>query len=160
MPNDTVSLADINAGFAATAAPSFIQTNLISDGSSPAAMTDPNLVNPWGVSMSPTSPLWISENGTGLASVDSITGATITLNTIPAVTIPAPATTTTTPPTDTTTPPGDDTTTPPVGDDTTPNGPMDGTGPMTGPMTGPTDETMAPAAAGNTSTQIGRASCR
>ena len=69
----------------------FTQTNLISDGSVPAQETDPNLVNPWGVSYSPTSPFWISENGTGLASIDILTASGLTLNVIPAVTI-APAT--------------------------------------------------------------------
>ena len=28
-------------------------------------MTDPNLVNLWGIAASPTSPLWIADNGTG-----------------------------------------------------------------------------------------------
>jgi uncharacterized protein (TIGR03118 family) len=69
----------------------FTQTNLISDGSVPAQKTDPNLINPWGVSHSPTSPFWISDNGTGLTSIDSLTAGSVTLNVIPAVTI-APAT--------------------------------------------------------------------
>jgi hypothetical protein len=34
----------------------FAQIKLLSDGSVPAAQTDPNLINPWGVSFSPTSP--------------------------------------------------------------------------------------------------------
>lgn len=42
-----------------------------------AAITDPALVNPWGVSHSATSPFWVSDNGTGQAtlySVDPTTG--------------------------------------------------------------------------------------
>jgi uncharacterized protein (TIGR03118 family) len=70
------------------AQPTFLQTNLISDGFVAAQKTDANLINPWGVSYSPTSPFWISDNGTGLASVDSLSGGTVTLNVIPAVTIP------------------------------------------------------------------------
>src|ERR1700692_1693351 len=66
----------------------FIQTNLISDGLVPALKTDPNLINPWGVAFSPTSPFWISDNGTGLASVDKVNGGTVTVNAIPPVTIP------------------------------------------------------------------------
>jgi len=66
----------------------FIQTNLISDGFVTAQKTDPNLINPWGVSFSPTSNFWISDNGTGLTSVDKVSGGTVTLNAIPAVTIP------------------------------------------------------------------------
>ncbi len=32
------------------------------------ALMDPNLVNPWGVGSSPTSQIWISDNGTGLST--------------------------------------------------------------------------------------------
>jgi hypothetical protein len=38
------------------AAATYIQTNLVSDKSGLAAFTDPNLVNPWGMSASSTSP--------------------------------------------------------------------------------------------------------
>src|SRR5262249_37839426 len=47
----------------------FTQTNLVSDGFVPAAHFDPNLVNPWGIALSPTSPFWISDNGTGVTTV-------------------------------------------------------------------------------------------
>ncbi len=50
----------------------FTQTNLVSDGSSTspqAAHTDGNLVNPWGVSFSPTSPFWVSDNAKGVATL-------------------------------------------------------------------------------------------
>jgi uncharacterized protein (TIGR03118 family) len=47
----------------------FTQTNLVSDGFVPAAHIDPNLVNPWGIALSATSPFWISDNGTGLTTV-------------------------------------------------------------------------------------------
>jgi uncharacterized protein (TIGR03118 family) len=69
----------------------FIQTNLISDGSVPAVQTDPNLINPWGISFSPTGPFWISDNGTGLTSVDKVAGSAVTLNLLPAITIPPPS---------------------------------------------------------------------
>lgn len=45
------------------------QTNLVADQSGVAAATDPNLVNPWGLSRSSTSPWWASDNGTGLATL-------------------------------------------------------------------------------------------
>ncbi len=38
--------------------------NLVSDIAGLAAQTDPNLVNPWGISLSPASPFWVSNNGT------------------------------------------------------------------------------------------------
>ena len=41
------------------------QTNLVSDIPGLAAFTDPHLVNPWGISLSSTSPFWVSDNGTG-----------------------------------------------------------------------------------------------
>ena len=48
------------------------QTNLVTSGNAgslPAATTDPNLINPWGLAASATSPFWISDNGTGLTSL-------------------------------------------------------------------------------------------
>ena len=48
----------------------FTKNKLVgSDPSVGAAQTDPNLINPWGVSESPTSPFWISDNGAGFASI-------------------------------------------------------------------------------------------
>lgn len=69
------------------------QTNLITDPTSglTAQATDPNLINPWGVSFGPGGPFWISENGTGVTSVDAVKGGVVTLNVIdPAVTVAAP----------------------------------------------------------------------
>jgi uncharacterized protein (TIGR03118 family) len=73
----------------------FTQTNLISDGSpqaGPARLTDPNLINPWGVAYSATGPFWISENNSGVSSIDSVTASGVTLNVIPPVTIAPPTT--------------------------------------------------------------------
>ncbi len=59
----------------------FTRTNLVSDkagftdSAGAAAVTDPNLKNPWGMSFSPTSPFWISDNGTGVATLYDGTGA-------------------------------------------------------------------------------------
>jgi len=47
----------------------FTQTNLVSDLPGLAKTTDPDLVNPWGVSFSNASPFWVSDNGTGLATL-------------------------------------------------------------------------------------------
>ncbi len=48
----------------------FTVTNLVSNQSGVAANTDPNLVNPWGLAQaSSSSPLWVSDNGTGLSTV-------------------------------------------------------------------------------------------
>ena len=56
----------------------YIQHNLVADTPGVADLTDPNLVNPWGIAESATSPFWISDNGTGLATIYS-TSATATL---------------------------------------------------------------------------------
>ena len=53
----------------ADGANSFTQTNLVSDIPGMAKTTDPDLANPWGVSFSPMSPFWVSDNGTGLATL-------------------------------------------------------------------------------------------
>jgi uncharacterized protein (TIGR03118 family) len=57
-----------------------LQTNLVSDLPGVAAVTDPNLVNPWGISESPTtptrpgSPFWISDNNAGVSSLYNVPG--------------------------------------------------------------------------------------
>jgi len=40
------------------------QTNLVSDIPGLAAVTDPDLANPWGLASTPTSPWWAADNGT------------------------------------------------------------------------------------------------
>ena len=40
------------------------QVNLASDIPGMAPLTDPDLKNPWGISHAPTSPLWVSNQGT------------------------------------------------------------------------------------------------
>ena len=65
-------------------AETFSVTNLISDDQAahPAQITDPNLVNAWGIAHSGTSPFWVSDNATGVAtlySVNPTTGVTAKL---------------------------------------------------------------------------------
>ena len=64
----------------------FAVTNLVSDGAVPAVTIDPNLVNPWGVASSPTSPFWTSDNGTGVSTLYTGSGTKVPLT----VTIPPP----------------------------------------------------------------------
>ena len=59
-------------------------TNLVTDdqAANPAKITDPGLVNGWGMSYSPTSPFWVSSNGAGTSTlyhVDPATQATTKL---------------------------------------------------------------------------------
>ncbi len=65
----------------AASAAGFDVTNLVTNDQSahPAQITDPNLQNAWGISSSPTSPFWVSDNASGLAtlySVNPVTNAT------------------------------------------------------------------------------------
>jgi uncharacterized protein (TIGR03118 family) len=46
-----------------------VQTNLVSDIPGLAVTTDPNLIDPWGISNSATSPYWISDQGTNRATL-------------------------------------------------------------------------------------------
>src|SRR6516164_3772052 len=55
-----------------------LQTNLVSDLPGVAAVTDPNLVNPWGISESGGSPFWISDNNAGVSTLYSVPGANST----------------------------------------------------------------------------------
>jgi uncharacterized protein (TIGR03118 family) len=49
------------------------QINLVSDLPGIAQLQDTNLVNAWGISFSATSPFWISDNGSGLSTLYSVT---------------------------------------------------------------------------------------
>src|SRR5258708_13689508 len=62
------------------------QTNLVSDVPGWAARVDSTLVNPWGIAVATSGPIWISDNGTGLSSVYDNTGMTLR----PPVIIPRP----------------------------------------------------------------------
>jgi uncharacterized protein (TIGR03118 family) len=52
---------------------SYIQTNIVSDGSVPAMKTDRNLLNPWGVAIGKA--FWIDSPGSGLSLIDDAQGA-------------------------------------------------------------------------------------
>jgi uncharacterized protein (TIGR03118 family) len=62
----------------------YTQVNLAANTSGVAPVTDPNLVNPWGLSRSSGSPWWISDNGSGLSTLYNGVGGIVPL----VVTIP------------------------------------------------------------------------
>ena len=68
----------------------YTQHNLVSDIPGVADQTDPNLVNPWGISMSPTSPFWISNNHAGNTTVYNGQGQSTPAANPLVVRIPAP----------------------------------------------------------------------
>ena len=49
----------------------FRQLNLVSDIGGVARVTDTNLVNPWGLAAGPSTPLWVSDNGTDVSTLYS-----------------------------------------------------------------------------------------
>ncbi len=72
-------------------APTFTQTNLVSDVAGTAKTTDPNVVNPWGMALGVNSGLWISDNGSGKATTYDGMGQPIPSGSPQIVTIPGPA---------------------------------------------------------------------
>jgi uncharacterized protein (TIGR03118 family) len=56
----------------------YTQTNLVSNLSGVAAVTDPNLANAWGLSRSSNGDWWVSDNTTGLSTLYSGTTGAIT----------------------------------------------------------------------------------
>jgi uncharacterized protein (TIGR03118 family) len=69
----------------------YVQTNLASDVAGVAPMVDPQLINPWGVSIRGTSPFWTANNGSSSSSLLLVVPASdaTTLNgSMPHVNIP------------------------------------------------------------------------
>jgi uncharacterized protein (TIGR03118 family) len=74
---------------AAAESNSYHQTNLVSDQPGIALIQDPDLVNPWGISMSGTSPFWVANNGSGTSTLyaGDVNGSPFVKNSL-VVTIP------------------------------------------------------------------------
>src|SRR5438445_12385097 len=66
------------------------ETDLVSDIAGMARTTDPHLLNPWGIGLSPTGPFWVADNGSGVATVYNGTGQPLPLGSALVVTIPPP----------------------------------------------------------------------
>jgi uncharacterized protein (TIGR03118 family) len=76
---------------AITQAQHYKQTNLVSDISGMAPVTDPNLKNPWGLTRSPGgSPWWVGNNNSGTSTLYTGAGAIIKINGTGTVTVPPP----------------------------------------------------------------------
>jgi uncharacterized protein (TIGR03118 family) len=75
-----VAIGTLCASAATAEAGAYEQTDLVSNIAGLASVTDPWLVNPWGVSfIGPTpfsSPFWISDQGTSVTTLYAVTGAT------------------------------------------------------------------------------------
>src|SRR5437762_1920198 len=57
----------------------YAQVNLASDVPGLARVTDPNLVDPWGVAFSPTGPFWFADHGSSVSDILDGRGAPIPL---------------------------------------------------------------------------------
>jgi uncharacterized protein (TIGR03118 family) len=64
----------------------FSQTNLVSDLTTVGAqIVDPNLKNPWGLAFGPTTPLWVANNGTSVATLYGVSPGGATATQVPLV---------------------------------------------------------------------------
>ena len=72
------------------AAQLYRQVNLVSDISGLATVTDPLLINPWGVSFNATSPFWVSNQGSSTATLYAVTGTSNVSKVALNVNIPGP----------------------------------------------------------------------
>jgi len=72
-----VAVGALCAGVLRAEAADYVQTNLVSDISGLATVTDTELKNPWGLSfIKGFSPFWISNQGTDTTTLYGVTGAT------------------------------------------------------------------------------------
>ena len=88
-----VAMAFVSGPIQAKSGGFYRQTNLVSDLPNIAKFQDPNLVNSWGLSHGPTTPWWVSDNGTGVATVYKGDGTAFQVGSPPmplVVTIPPP----------------------------------------------------------------------
>jgi uncharacterized protein (TIGR03118 family) len=81
-----VLLCTVTTGSLA-AANSYLVHNLVSDLPNTADQVDSNLVNPWGVAFSATSPFWVANNHSGTSTLYDGSGSPLSL----IVQIPSPA---------------------------------------------------------------------
>jgi uncharacterized protein (TIGR03118 family) len=66
------------------------QVNLVSDLPGMAALQDSDLVNPWGLSLGATSPLWVSNEGTSSSTLYSSAPGATTATKVPTVRVDVP----------------------------------------------------------------------
>jgi uncharacterized protein (TIGR03118 family) len=70
------AVAVATVGLPLPARAQYAQTNLVSSVPGLAAITDPLLVNPWGLARTATSPFWTSNQGTNTSTLYAVTGGT------------------------------------------------------------------------------------
>ena len=73
----------------APAATGYLARNLIADTPNTADLTDPNLVNGWGIAISAASPFWVCAGGTGLSTVYTASATAFAISTTKAAIPPS-----------------------------------------------------------------------
>ncbi len=71
-----IAVSLVCAGSWRAEAGGYVQTDLVSSVPGLATITDPELVNPWGISHSATSPFWVSNQGPNNATLYAVTDDT------------------------------------------------------------------------------------
>jgi uncharacterized protein (TIGR03118 family) len=66
------------------------QVNLVSDQPGKAVLQDPDLVNPWGLSLGATTPLWVSNQGTSSSTLYSSAPGAATVTKVPTIRVAVP----------------------------------------------------------------------
>jgi uncharacterized protein (TIGR03118 family) len=64
-----LGILGVASAAAARAPNAYTRVNLVSDQPGHAQVTDPNLVNAWGLAAGPSTPLWVADNGKDVATV-------------------------------------------------------------------------------------------
>jgi uncharacterized protein (TIGR03118 family) len=72
----TVAVGTLGAGIWRAEAATYVQTDLVSDISGLAAVTDQDLQNSWGLTRTTTSPFWVANQAANSTSLYSVTGST------------------------------------------------------------------------------------
>jgi len=83
-----VLISIVITSYAAAQGQPYQQTNLVSDIAGVAERVDSHLVNPWGIVASPNNTIWVADNGTGVSTLYSPSGAKAPPNNALVVTIP------------------------------------------------------------------------
>ena len=90
-PTATMAPTSANEQLPAGAETFFAVKNLVSDGFVPAAHVDANLINPWGVAITPKGPFFVADNGMGVATSYNRTGTPLKIAGQHAITVAVPS---------------------------------------------------------------------
>src|SRR5215475_2622874 len=64
-----LTVESLEARAVPTGATAYLASDLVSDQAGVAPITDPNLVNAWGIAVNPMGAFWVSSNGKDLSTI-------------------------------------------------------------------------------------------